>query len=286
MESKLQNAWKAWQWFWFDSADLKALGLFRLMTGLVLFVMYVIRAWDFDLFYGSHALLNCAESRSYLDQNWPYAFFFAPCDPNFLFVMQSGFLAALLAFALGWIPRLFTPILFLVHLAFLQRNLSVVYGADTVATFYLFLMCFCQHSEYWRMPFKQNANAHVPATADLFSGMGFRFLQIQVAVIYAYSGLEKLRGSTWWEGSALWYVVGNSQVVPWDLGFLRDFPWLVAVMTSLTVLFEIYFLLAILQPVMRRPWLMVGAGMHIGAAIFMGLPFFSLLMLASYVLFW
>jgi len=32
------------------------------------------------------------------------------------------------------------------------------------------------------------------------------------------TGWEKLKGDQWWEGSAVWYVAANDQLVPWDLG--------------------------------------------------------------------
>src|SRR5208282_2742533 len=97
--------------------------------------------------------------------------------------------------------------------------------------------------------------------------IAFRFSQIQICIIYAFSGFEKLRGIKWWQGEALWDVLANFQVARWDFTWIASFPVLIVVATYLTVLWEIYF------PVLVwvRPWsrwmLLFGMVLHIGIGI-------------------
>src|SRR5690606_34904437 len=86
------------------------------------------------------------------------------------------------------------------------------------------------------------------------------------------------------EGSAVWYVIGIDELIPHDFAFLKDFPVFVALLTQLTVIFEIYFVFAVWSR-LRPVWLLIGFLFHLGTAVFMGLYFFCLVMIGPYLLF-
>jgi len=128
------------------------------------------------------------------------------------------------------------------------------------------------------MKFKNSAT-------DLLSGVGYRLVQIHLCIIYAYTGLEKFKGETWWEGTAVWYVVSNDNIVPFNMEFFQYVPSLVALMTFSTLIFEVYFPVAIWLKPLRNFWLFLGICLHGLSAIFMGLIFFAPIMLAAYLFF-
>lgn len=276
--------WKLWSEFWFDSGDLFWLGAFRCLFACTLLVMYLIRLVDFDLFYSEKGMMTAEIAKAYFAEGMQPLIFIFPESTQLLMICYGVLVLLTVMLALGVIGRELTWLVFVLHLMFIQRNYTIVYGADSIATFWLLYLSLCRHNEHFNVlkkrPFKKNS-----LYPDMFTSMGYRLVQIQLCVVYAYTGLEKIRGDQWWEGSALWYVMGNSQLVPMDLSFMQHVPWLIAVMTFATLMFEIYFPFAVLAPVTRWIWLAVGALMHLGTALFMGLPFFSLVMLSSYFLF-
>ncbi len=115
--------------------------------------------------------------------------------------------------------------------------------------------------------------------------MAYRLIQIQICIIYAYTGWEKLRGNDWWTGEALWLVLGNEQLVVANWSFLKSFPVLLASMTHFTIIFEIYFPVLVWFKKWRLVCIILGIGLHTGIIFVMGLFFFGVTMMSVYVLF-
>jgi hypothetical protein len=112
-----------------------------------------------------------------------------------------------------------------------------------------------------------------------------RLMQIQLCVIYVYTGMEKLKGHPWWKGSAVWGVLGNHQMMLFDLSFLQQWPLIIAAMTHLTLIFEIYFAVLVWIRPLRNYVLLFGLAFHAMIGFSMGLFFFSAGMMSAYVLF-
>jgi hypothetical protein len=110
-------------------------------------------------------------------------------------------------------------------------------------------------------------------------------MQLQVCVIYGFSGLTKLQGVRWWDGSALWDIFAAGGLQRWDMSFVAHVPIVIASAVYLVLLWEIYFPALIWAPRLRLPMLAFGVFMHIGIFLFMNLPSFGFLMISLYVLF-
>jgi hypothetical protein len=209
-------------------------------------------------------------------------------------LMQSALVVALVAFTLGVFGRIGIRITSLVimicHLGLLQRNFSIVYGADMVSSFWVFGFCFVDSTERlslrarWRDR-KRSWNPFEPEWSRILTSVGIRLMQIQLCVIYGYTGFEKLKGNDWWDQTAVWKVLGNQQLMLADLSFLRNVPIVIGLITWGTVLFEIYCPVLLWGRRTRNWMILAGWGLHIGIALTMGLFIFSLTMMSAYWLF-
>ena len=115
--------------------------------------------------------------------------------------------------------------------------------------------------------------------------MAYRLCQIQVCIIYAFSGLKKLKGVSWWNGEAIWNSLTDPQLARWDFSWAAHFPLALAGMAYLTLAWEIYFPALIWIRPIRKPLLIMGIFLHLGIAVGLCLPFFGGLMVMTYVLF-
>ncbi len=267
-----------WNQFWFENVDLQPVCLFRCLLSCTLFVMYLIRFQDRDILHYENGLLTSALAKEFLPDFYRAPFSILPTSDNMVLLFSLGLLAGLLLLSFGLINRFATWIVLFLHLSLIERNYTVIYGADLIASVWLFYLGFINHTQAYSLRKTQNKK-------DLLSSMGLRLLQIQLCVIYGYSGLEKLKGTAWWDGSAVWKVLTNEQLAPIDFHFLSHAPSFLALTTMLTVIFEVYFPVIVWIPILRRVWLLVGLSFHIAAALFMGLPFFSIVMGLSYLVF-
>lgn len=280
----MKKYWQTWSDFWFLPMDLQNVGLFRLLFGLTLLGLYLLRFSQFDFYFSESGLVTSQQAMTLFGEEYrPLLTYFLPSDQG-IFLQGILHLILIFLFAVGALGRCLTPLLFLVNLGLLQRNYSIVYGADLFANFWLFYFCFIQHNKYYSVLNLFNKNRLAQIQADMFSTLGIRFIQIQMCLCYAYTGFEKLKGTQWWDGTAIWHVVGMEQLVPNDFGFLRNFPILVGLIAMTTILYEVYFTFAVWSP-LRRAWLLTGLFLHLGIAVFLNLWFFGIIMLSAYCLF-
>lgn len=276
---------KDWDNFWFGPLANYNISLFRLLFGLSILGMYLVRFVNFDFYFTDGGILPFDYALKILPEGYPSILpFFLKTDAGIRF-QGILHLILILGFTLGLFGRSLTWLLAIVNLGLMQRNMTVVYGADLFANFWLFYLSFINHNQYfslWNLICKKRKKIE---KSDMVSSMGVRLLQAQLCLTYAYTGLEKFKGNQWWEGSAIWHVTGIDDIISRDFSFLQNVPTLVASLSMMTVVFEVYFIFAIWNKRLRYPWLLVGVLFHISTAVFMELWFFAFMMIAPYLLF-
>ncbi|GMA25586.1 hypothetical protein GCM10025864_33450 [Luteimicrobium album] len=109
----------------------------------------------------------------------------------------------------------------------------------------------------------------------------------QVCIIYLISGLAKAQGSNWQHGTGVYYplILDLYRPWPWLADLLVSNGLLVTVVSTGAIYCQVLFPVALLHPVARRLAVLAVLGMHAGIAVVMGLPFFSLFMMAGDLVF-
>lgn len=283
--TSIKKIWGYWDRFWFAPVDLYRVSLFRMLLGISGFLFYLPRHFGLEEFYGNQGIFPLDTLMTFdAGKNLSPLFWF-PQDFALAEGLHVVFLLSLLLLACGMGGRLMALLAFVLHFMFLQRNYTIMYGADKVITFWLMYMVLARNNDYWRWGPKFLFSKSQKMSTDIFTPVAVRLMQLQVCIVYGFSGLEKLKGGSWWAGTALWNIFSNGNFMPFDMSFIAHFPLVVVLITYLTLIFEIYFPMAIWIENLRKPWLIFGFLMHLGIGALMGLFSFSLLMIISYVFF-
>ena len=290
IKKSILSMFKGWDGFWFKPVDVIPVSCFRFCFCSVLLVMYLIRFFDIRIFFYESGLISSLSAKALRQMPSDKALAFILSSDVLLYLSYLAFIIILLLMALGAAGRVLSIIAFVLHLIFIQRNPSILFGADMVATFWLFYLMFTNSNRQikWVHYFLNRRRGLIsdrPEKGDWLNTIGFRFIQIQICVIYMFSGLEKLRGSSWWEGTAIWEALSFYDFALMDFSFLLSLPVVSAVLVAFTILFEVYFPVLIWQPRLRKALLLSGLLLHLGIAFCLNLYFFSFIMLSSYVLF-
>jgi hypothetical protein len=199
---------------------------------------------------------------------------------------MHGLLVALLGLlTLGIGGRWLMWLAWVVNAGFIQRNYSVVFGADVIAALFLFYMSFSQSCERLSI-LNLFSKKSMTLKSDMLSSVMIRMMQIQICVLYTYTGWEKLKGGSWWDGTALWSVMANPQMTTMDFSFLRIVPWIRPLAAYSTIIFEVYFPAMVSFKKTRAAWLGMGLMFHLGIGMFLGLGTFAATMVSTYFLFW
>ena len=112
-----------------------------------------------------------------------------------------------------------------------------------------------------------------------------RLLRIQVGLIYFSSGLMKLLGESWRDGTAVRYTLETNAFHRFPTSPLVQWESLLTGITYATVVWELLFVVLILNRRTRVPTLWFGVLMHVGMAITLELGTFSAVMLTAYLAF-
>lgn len=286
MKQKINQLWNAFQKFFFHFESLYQLALMRVMVSVSLLGIYIWRQFVVDLYFSNKTgIVLENQAMSLLPEIYrpmvPMFFW-----PDSLTPWVHGFLLLLLlGLVLGVGGRLWTLLTWCLCLAFVQRNYFVAYGADLIGAVWLFYLSWTRHNVYFSVLNLINPDRIKNNKCDIFSSAGARLIQIQICIIYCFTGLHKLKGASWWDGSALWLALGNRQYAISDFTWFSHWPLIVAMMGYMTLIFEIYFFVFVWNSRTKPYVLIAGVLFHVGIALTMGIWSFAGVMISVYALF-
>lgn len=283
IRSAVTSFLQGWDKFWFGPKNLLGLAYMRIFLCGALTILYVIRSVNY-IYYTNDSWIPREFALKVLPEGMrpPFLWFFWP--DSWALPMHLLLVALLFLLTLGVGGRWLMWAAWIIDIAFYQRNYGVNFGVDVMGVLFLFYMSFTQSCERLSVMNLIRKKKTFAESDALSSGM-MRLMQIQISVIYAYTGFEKLKGASWWDGTALWSVLANPQLTTMNFTFLRYFPWLIAMLGFLTVIFEIYFPAMMFWKKPRYLWLFMGFGLHFGIGLSMGIWSFSTVMVSTYFLF-
>lgn len=288
-----RGAWQRWERFWFRPVAPHALALLRIAFGGLALVGHLALWPDLALLFGADGPmprdLAAAQGRqtrlSVLD---------LAGDMETLQALMAAGAVVLLAWTAGWRTRWTGPLAALVLVSLHHRNLWFQHGGDRVIRVAVLMLALAPCGatlsvDAWRRR-RQAARAGMGAATPLVAAWPLRLFQLQWMVIYAFTGVEKLRGNNWLDGTAIYYALS-------DLSFQRFPDWVepalqsapgqaaCALLTWLALAWEVAFAPLVLWAPARLPVLAAGVALHLGIAATISVGSFSFAMLAGYLAF-
>jgi predicted DCC family thiol-disulfide oxidoreductase YuxK len=198
------------------------------------------------------------------------------------------------ALTVGWRTSWVKWVVLIGHISYDNRNPFLTYGVHAILACLLLIMCFApigralsldRVREVWTAK-RKKLDAYPPAFTSPWAFACTRLMQIQMAVLFFFSGAYKLRGDEWWTGDAVWRVFAFEEYYnSFILDLLASQYWLVNVATYGTVLIELAYPFLIWQR-RTRPYMLVAAiFLHLEFAFLMNLYFFSFVMIMGHMSF-
>jgi hypothetical protein len=297
-------AWlEAWDRFWFAPRLPHTLGLLRIAVGAMLLYSHLVLASDLTSFLGEHAWVSNETARQLHDGTFGGAdaarsYLWHLQSPAVLWAHHLVTIVVTVCFAIGFLTRMTAPAAWFLQLMYLHRLTGALFGLDQIVTYcamYLMLApCgSCFSIDAWiRSKFGERIEGSrfrswmfplpVPSIA---ANIATRLLQLHLCVIYLFGGLSKARGQTWWDGTAMWYAIGNYEYQSLDTTWLVRYPRIFTAMTHLTLFWEVFYC-ALVWPRLTRP-LAIGLAVvvHAGIATFLGMITFGTMMIAANMIF-
>ena len=219
-------------------------------------------------------------------------------NPLLLWGHQALTIVVTVAFMIGLLTRITGPAAWFLQLMYIHRLTGALFGLDQIVTYSAMYLMFSPcgsvfsvdawiRKKYadkitrnrWRTWIFPDARPSVTAN------IATRLLQLHVCVIYLFGGLAKARGDSWWDGTAVWYAVGNYEYQSVDMTWLAAYPRVVAALSNTTLFWEVFYCMLV-WPRLTRPLVLgIAIAVHGGIAMFLGMATFGLMMVAANMIF-
>lgn len=119
--------------------------------------------------------------------------------------------------------------------------------------------------------------------ANLAHNVTLGVIMAEVCLIYATAGWYKIQGSRWQDGTALYYPLKLDYFTPWPAlsDSLASSGVMVMVLSYATVIVQVAFPFTLFNRRVKNVLLVAMICEHAGIALLLGLPFFSMAMIAA-----
>lgn len=288
------------QWLFAGRRATYGLAVVRIIFGLNALAFLAAHWLDRHYLWGDAARWN-----ELIDDNggfgWPFTMFRGGASQIELDLKLFALAVVLVLFVLGWRTRLIAPIVLILWTSLIESQ--PVYGdqSDNIFRIVLFYMCFADLSGRWsldarrrvkqvtgrsyrliRIPSWLALRARLVRVATVSHNLAVVAMAAQVCIIYVASAMYKIQGELWQDGTAVYYPLHVTVYAPWpELSELVTASSLgVLIATYFSVYIQLFFPLMLLRRATRVIGLLGVSAMHLGIAVLMGLPFFSLFILA------
>ncbi|MFF9346728.1 HTTM domain-containing protein [Streptomyces sp. NPDC014734] len=130
---------------------------------------------------------------------------------------------------------------------------------------------------------QSEARILLDVVANLVHNVTLVVIMAEVCVIYATAGWYKIQGSRWQDGTALYYPLKLDYFTPWPAlsDILASNGVMVMLLTYGTVIVQVAFPFTLLNRRVKNILIVVMICEHAGIALLLGLPFFSMAMIAA-----
>lgn len=189
---------------------------------------------------------------------------------------------------LGLYTRPVTVMTLLLWMSLYVANPFVGSGGDAVLRMVMLYLCFTDAGQRWSIDSRLRARRGTvrPLAPAWFSATIHNLAMIliihQVVMVYVASAFWKLQSPVWKDGVAVYYPLQTEAYSPWHdlLHPIYSSGLIISGATYTAIVVQLFFPVLLIYRPTRFVALILITGMHLGIGIFMGILYFSLVMIA------
>jgi len=282
----LEQLWQSWNSFFFLPVPVYTVALFRIVFGLVLLFDVLYNLPNLKEFLGPEGLINYTRYKTRAGKRAFSLFLYMPPTMRSVYLITGLHITSLIFMIAGLFTPLSVIITYLTLCSIVNRNPTICNGGDNVSRIMCFYLIFASSGHAYSLDeFLFYAPAMPGKEYLLQAPWAMRLMQIQLSVIYLNTMYWKLKGVTYRNGTALYYITENNNYrrfsVP-EIVLRRPF---VQLLTWGALLAEFALGIGIWIREFRNPLIIVGFGLHLTIEYILNVHLFSWYMMAVLLLF-
>jgi hypothetical protein len=282
----LQKLYRDWERFFFEPESPVPIALFRILYGLCVSATLILLHSDWLDWFGVHGWVSLSTMTTIEPGLRLNLFKVMPQNDHWIAAFFWIFLTFAVLLTLGLWTRLTSIAVFLCLASIQQRNLFITNGGDTflrVAGFFLIFApagAALSLDRLWRVRKGLESSEILPRAP-----WAQRMIQFELALLYFASFLWKLKGSTWRDGTALYYVLHLHEIQRFPVPAWIQHTFLLRIGSWSTLALEFSLGILIWFRPFRYPLLLLGLLFHLCLEYALNVPILEWDILAAYVLF-
>jgi hypothetical protein len=266
--------------FFFEEKPTEGISFFRIIWMVIILINYIFDFQNLSDIYGPDALISLETVKDQFPFFHANLFHLSDGSHRFVIGLYFFYGIVIVSSLIGFYTRPSLVAVLICMVSFHQRNIWTLSSSEVLIRIITILLIFtpCGHSfsldsvigKIFKK-FKKKRNSPV---------WGQRLIQIQLSVVYLWTAWHKLKGETWFEGTAIYYATRIENLTNFTIPYVLDSLIFIKLMTWGTLLLEFSLGILIWFKEFRKPLIFIGVIFHLGIELIMSIPFFEWIMMA------
>lgn len=277
---------QAWEWLTGDKRSTYGLAMTRMILGFIVASQLIVNWPDRHYTWGDGARWTEPVLAS---KPWPaFLGLFGQLDGVIFDLAYVLTILFALLLMVGVYTRGATFLTLFLWMSLYVSNPFVGSGGDAVLRMVLLYLCFTDAGRHWSVDARlRGRRGEVrPIVPQWFSStlhnLAIILIIHQVVMVYVGSAFWKVQSAVWKDGTAVYFPLQTEAYSPWrDLlhPIYASGP-IIAGATYMAIVVQLFFPVLLIYRPTRMVALVLITSMHLGIGIFMGILYFSLVMIA------
>jgi hypothetical protein len=282
----LQSVREAWDEFFFAPQSPIPIALFRIFYGICVSATVILLHSDWLDWFGVHGWVSLSTTRTVEPGLRLNLFSLMPQDDRWIAAFFWIFLGFAVLLTVGLWTRISSAAVFLSLASIDQRNLFIDHSGDTFLRVAGFFLIFAPAGAALSLDrlIRVRKGLEGPEISPR-APWAQRMIQFELALLYLVSFWWKMKGHTWLNGTALYYVTHFHSIKRFPLPGWIQYPGILKAGGWFILVLEFCLGTLIWLRRFRYPLLLLGLLFHLCIEYAINVPMFQWDVLTAYVLF-
>lgn len=272
----------AWDNFFFAPKPVEGMAVFRIIWMTMLLLYFLFDLPNMTDFYGPHAIISLASTKTQFMFPHMNIFHMLGNSYDVLYIFMGIYGLAIVSALFGFYTKTSLLVVLVCLVSLHQRNIWLLSSSELLirASTILLLCSPCGNALSLDSFFARKEGK--PLVRE-WAPWAVRLIQIQLSVVYLWTVWHKLKGDTWFDGTALYYATRIEAMTNFPVPVLLDSMLFIKLSTWGTLAVEVALGVLVWFKEFRRPMIIIGLIFHLGIEYMMSIPFFEIVMMALLV---
>lgn len=281
----IKDVIQSWDDFFFKPQPVESMAIFRVFWCSMLLIAALFDFQNINDFYGPHAILSLATVKSQFAVLHLNIFHLFNASYEFVYILFGIYVLALISSILGFYTRTSLIVALIAMVSFHQRNIWFLSSSELLMRLTMILLVCSPCGHAYSIDSLLGRKFPLFKKERMWSPWALRLIQIQLAVVYVWTFWHKLKGDTWFDGTALYYATRLDAMKNFPVPFILDWLPAIKLMTWMTLVLELALGTLIWFKEFRKPLIILGIGFHLSIEYMMSIPFFEIVMILLLITF-